>query len=117
MNGDVRVVMVSNRGPVSFVESDGGYEMTRGAGGMAGALDPVARSLGDHAVWIATATSEEDRKAIGTGAADDLIEELGYPLKLLDVDPETYARYYDVVSNRMLWFATSSTRGRTLTVP
>ncbi len=105
MNGDVRVVMVSNRGPVSFVESDGGYEMTRGAGGMAGALDPVARSLGDHAVWIATATSEDDRKAIETGAADELIEELGYPLQLLDVDPETYARYYDVVSNRMLWFA------------
>ena len=97
--------MVSNRGPVSFVERNGDYEMTRGAGGMAGALDPVARSLADEAVWIATATSEDDRKAIAAGAADRLSTELGYPLRLLEIDPETYSRYYDGVSNRMLWFA------------
>ena len=34
-----------------------------------------------------------------------MAEELGYRLHLLDIDPETYSRYYDVVSNRMLWFA------------
>ncbi len=105
MNGDISVVMVSNRGPVTFVERDGDYEMTRGAGGMAGALDPVARSLGEHAVWIATATSEDDRKAMAAGATDELSGELGYPLRLLDIDPDTYSLYYDVVSNRMLWFA------------
>ncbi|MFN2490137.1 MAG: trehalose-6-phosphate synthase [Actinomycetota bacterium] len=105
MNQDISVVMVSNRGPVSFVERDGGYEMTRGAGGMAGALDPVARQLGDRAVWIATATSEEDRKAIEAGAADGLSEELGYTVYLLEIEPDMYTDYYDVVSNRMLWFA------------
>ena len=105
MGAEVRVVMVSNRGPVSFVERNGDYEMKRGAGGMAGALDPVARSLAEEAVWIATATSEDDRKAIAAGAADRLPAELGYPVRLLDIEPETYARYYDMVSNRMLWFA------------
>jgi trehalose 6-phosphate synthase len=99
------VVIVSNRGPVSFVERDGDYDMTRGAGGMAGALDPVARSLGRRAAWIATATSEDDRKAIAAGAADRLEAELGYPVHLLDIDREVYSQYYDVVSNRMLWFA------------
>ena len=97
--------MVSNRGPVSFVEKNGDFEMTRGAGGMAGALDPVARSLGELALWIATATSEDDRKAIAAGATDDLSGELGYPLHLLELDPDVYSQYYDVVSNRMLWFA------------
>jgi trehalose 6-phosphate synthase len=102
---DLSVVMVSNRGPVSFVQQGGGFEMTRGAGGMAGALDPVARRLGDRAVWICAATSDDDRKAMAAGAADGLADELGYPVYLLDIEPEAYSKYYDVVSNRMLWFA------------
>lgn len=105
MNDDLSVVLVSNRGPISFIEGDGGFETKRGAGGLAGALDPVARRLGDHAVWIAAATSEGDRKALAAGAADGLDAQLGYPLYLLEIDPRTYADYYDVVSNRMLWFA------------
>ena len=105
MRDDTTIVLVSNRGPVSFVETSDGFETRRGAGGLAGALDPVARRLGDRAVWVAATTSDADRKALGSGAADGLAEQLGYPVYLLDVDPHTYARYYDVVSNRMLWFA------------
>ncbi|CAN5581547.1 glycosyltransferase family 20 protein [soil metagenome] len=105
MQNDISVVMVSNRGPVSFVEKDGSFEMARGAGGLSGALDPVARRLGDQAVWIAAANSEDDRKALKAGAADGLADELGYSLLLLDIEPEMYSQYYDVVSNRMLWFA------------
>jgi trehalose 6-phosphate synthase len=99
------IVLVSNRGPVSFVFNDGRFETTRGAGGLAGALDNVARRLGDHAVWIAAATSEEDREAIAAGAGEGLQEELGYPVRLLTFDSDVYDRYYNVVSNRMLWFA------------
>jgi trehalose 6-phosphate synthase len=102
---DLRVVLVSNRGPVSFVETDDGFDVARGAGGLSGALDPVARNLGDRAVWIAAATSDTDRKALASGAADGLESTLGYPLYLLDFDADSYSRYYDVVSNRMLWFA------------
>jgi trehalose 6-phosphate synthase len=105
MEEDTSVVFVSNRGPVSFIRSDSGFETKRGAGGLAGAMDPVARRLGPNAVWIAAATSDADREALHSGAADGLAEELGYPVYLLDIDPETYARYYDEVSNRMLWFA------------
>ena len=105
MRDDTTIVLVSNRGPVSFVEVPGGFETKRGAGGLAGALDPVARRLGDRAVWVAAATSNADRKALAAGEADGLADQLGYPVYLLDIDPETYSRYYDVVSNRMLWFA------------
>jgi trehalose 6-phosphate synthase len=90
---------------MSFVESGGQFEIKRGAGGLAGALDPVARRLGEHARWIAAATSDVDRAAIAAGAMDTLEEKLGYRMHLLEVDPETYADYYDNVSNRMLWFA------------
>ncbi|MFN2588301.1 MAG: trehalose-6-phosphate synthase [Actinomycetota bacterium] len=105
MRDDTTIVLVSNRGPVSFVETSDGFDTRRGAGGLAGALDPVARRLGERAVWVAATTSEADRKAVAAGAADGLAEQLGYPVYLLEIDPETYARYYDVVSNRMLWFA------------
>ena len=64
MVDDLSVVLVSNRGPVSFVEDGDGFGITRGAGGMAGALDPVARRLGDRALWIAAATSEVDKAAL-----------------------------------------------------
>ncbi|MDQ3954769.1 MAG: trehalose-6-phosphate synthase [Actinomycetota bacterium] len=105
MTDDLSVVLLSNRGPISFVESDDEFTIKRGAGGLAGALDPVARRLGDRAVWIATATSKTDRKALAAGAADGLAEQLGYPVYMLDIEPGVYSRYYDLVSNRMLWFA------------
>ena len=105
MQEDTSVVFVSNRGPVSFLRADDSFETKRGAGGLAGAMDPVARRLGENAVWIAAATSDGDREALHAGAADGLADELGYAVYLLDIDPETYARYYDEVSNRMLWFA------------
>ena len=98
-------MLASNRGAVSFVAENGGFELTRGAGGMAGALDPVARSLGDNATWIAAASSDDDRAAIKAGEVARLRDELGYPVRLLDIEPETYDRYYNIVSNRMLWFA------------
>lgn len=65
----------------------------------------MARRLGDRGAWIAAATSDDDRKAIEAGATADLPAQLGYPVYLLDIDRDMYARYYDVVSNRMLWFA------------
>jgi trehalose 6-phosphate synthase len=99
------IVLVSNRGPVSFRATIDGFDTKRGAGGLAGALDPVARRLGDNAIWIAAANSEDDRKALAGGAVQAVREELGYPIRLLDIDPDTYDRYYNNVSNRMLWFA------------
>ncbi|MGH2787447.1 MAG: alpha,alpha-trehalose-phosphate synthase (UDP-forming) [Actinomycetota bacterium] len=105
MEDDVSIVLASNRGPVSFVKTAEGFEPTRGAGGLAGALDWVARELGDRAIWIAAATSDDDREALAAGDAETTRELLGYPVRMLDFDPETYERYYNGVSNRMLWFA------------
>ena len=105
MRDDRRVTLVSNRGPVSFVRSDGDLGITRGAGGLAGAVDPVCRRLGDRALWICAATTDDDREAVRAGEPERLTELLGYPIKMIDIDAETYSRYYDEVSNRMLWFA------------
>lgn len=106
MTDEIKVTLVSNRGPVTLVRSeDGGFETKRGAGGLAGALDPVARRLGERATWIAAATSSADRDAKREGRIGSFRSVLGYEVDLIDIDPETYELYYDVVSNRMLWFA------------
>jgi trehalose 6-phosphate synthase len=102
---DPGVILASNRGPVTFSKTNGGFETARGAGGLAAALDSVARELGERAVWIAATTSDIDREALAAGEIDMVQKELGYRLQLLDIDPDIYRRYYDVVSNRMLWFA------------
>jgi trehalose 6-phosphate synthase len=106
MLNDLEIALVSNRGPVSFIAVDDDFDTKRGAGGLAGALDPVARRLGDRAIWIAAATSDTDRRAVRSGKAGQQLQELlGYRVTLLDIKPEVYSRYYNEVSNRMLWFA------------
>ena len=105
MPDELKVVLVSNRGPISFIAADDGFDTKRGAGGLAGALDPVARRLGDRALWVAAATSDTDRRAVRSGETEQLRDLLGYRVMLLDIQPEVYSRYYNEVSNRMLWFA------------
>ena len=105
MPDDPVVVLASNRGPVTFSKTEHGFETTRGAGGLAAGLDSVARELGERAIWIAATNSDTDREALAEGEVERAEKELGYQLQLLDIEPDVYRRYYDVVSNRMLWFA------------
>ena len=96
-------VVVSNRGPFSFVaDADGGYTARMGAGGVAGALGPMLTSgaAGDGGAWIAAALGDGDRAAVRDGAVDAP----GIALTLLDIEPRRYRLYYDVVSNGILWF-------------
>jgi trehalose 6-phosphate synthase len=96
-------VVVSNRGPYRFVtRPDGGFDVRPGAGGIATALGPLLMSgaAGPGAAWVAAAMSDDDRSAQRAGA----VATPGIALTLLDVDPLEYRRYYDVVSNGVLWF-------------
>ena len=102
---DFKVALVSNRGPVSFLRKGSGFDVSGPAGGVAPTLHRVLSRLHDRAVWFAAAISADDRDAVASGEMTKVREELGYRVDLLDIDEETYHRYYDVVSNRMLWFA------------
>ena len=94
------VVLVSNRGPVSFErQADGSLTSRRGAGGLVSGIGPLAAE-GD-VTWLAAAMTDDDRAAASTG----LVEAEGFRVRLLDLDPERFRLAYEVVSNEVLWFA------------
>ncbi len=97
------LILVSNRGPVTF--SDGG-SFRRGTGGLVTALMGLATHR--EITWIASAMTDGDiAEAERNGgrpfpvATDDGNE---YRVKLVASDPEAYDRFYNVVANPMLWF-------------
>ncbi|HEV2810831.1 MAG TPA: trehalose-6-phosphate synthase [Acidimicrobiales bacterium] len=96
---DPHVVIVSNRGPLSFsVADDGALVARRGGGGLVSALGPAV--TGSGATWIAAAITDADRRA----ASEGVVEAAGFRLRSLVVDPDAYRAYYDVVSSGALWF-------------
>jgi trehalose 6-phosphate synthase len=93
------LVIVSNRGPLSFsIAPDGSLVARRGAGGLVSSLAPLVEGTG--AMWIAAAMSDADRHA----AASGVVEAEGFRYRSLAVDQGQYQMAYDVVSNATLWF-------------
>ena len=92
------VVIVSNRGPLSFARDERGLTARRGAGGLVSGLAPLV--AGTDAIWLAAAMSDADREAAHHGTA----EEDGLRVRLLDIDPARYRMSYDVICNATLWF-------------
>ena len=96
---DRPVVIVSNRGPVSFRHDESGALVARrGAGGLVSGIGPLVAGTG--ATWIAAAMSDADREA----AAGGVIEAEGFRVRALAVDPDDFRLAYDVVCNAVLWF-------------
>jgi trehalose 6-phosphate synthase len=97
------LVLVSNRGPVTF-QPDG--SMKRGTGGLVTALQGLASHR--DAVWIASAMTDADAEvAAKEGGRPFEVEapEGGkYRIRLISSDPEAYNGFYNVIANPMLWF-------------
>jgi trehalose 6-phosphate synthase len=94
------LLVVSNRGPLSFGFDEEGRPVSTGsAGGLAGTLHSIFEGSG--ATWVACAMSDADRAA----AAEGLMNERGLKMVTVDPDPETYQMAYNVVSNATLWYA------------
>jgi trehalose 6-phosphate synthase len=105
--GRRKLIVVSNRGPVTFGRDESGDRVARrGGGGLVTAL----RSLVFHhdVTWIASAMGQEDRAAVeqaGGGAIEETARD-GSPfrLRLVGHDQSAYDWFYNVVANPMLWF-------------
>lgn len=93
------IVIVSNRGPVSFSrDEDGGLVARRGAGGLVSGLGPLV--IGTDTTWVAAAMSEADREAGSAG----VIEAEGFRVRAVSVPTAPYRMAYDVIANATLWF-------------
>jgi trehalose 6-phosphate synthase len=97
------LVLVSNRGPVTF-DDDG--EMTRGTGGLVTALTGLASHR--DAIWIASALTDGDAKVSRErgGRPFEVESPDGgtYRIRLVSSDPAAYEGFYSVFANPMLWF-------------
>jgi trehalose 6-phosphate synthase len=96
------LVLVSNRGPVTF-DVDGSF--TRGSGGLVTALTGLATHR--DAVWIASAMTEGDvsKSRERDGRAFKVDAPSGkFEVRLVVSEPDAYDRFYNVVANPMLWF-------------
>src|SRR6201986_5358527 len=103
MSTDTPLVLVSNRGPVTFGP---GGEIKRGTGGLVTALIGLASHR--PVTWVASAMTDEDIEAAEgkngkpfpcTGPEGD-----EYRVKLVASDNDAYDGFYNIISNPMLWF-------------
>src|SRR3954464_10740138 len=103
-DGRAPLVLVSNRGPVTY-QDDG--SVRRGGGGLVTALTGLASHR--EAVWIASAMTEADaEKAREADGRPFRVQSPSggreYLVRLVESDPDAYDRFYNVVANPMLWF-------------
>ncbi len=103
------LIVASNRGPVTFnLEPDGSFTSRKGSGGVVTAVSSIARDR--QPIWIAAAMTEGDRHRarIARGRGETLISLPGpnpeFRLQFVVPEPETYHKYYNVISNPLLWF-------------
>jgi trehalose 6-phosphate synthase len=102
-----KLIVVSNRGPVSFGrDAEGRRIESRGGGGLVTALRGL---LHYHDVtWIASAITDEDRAVAGETIDATAADGSAYRLHLVSHDEQAYDWYYNVVANPMLWFVQHS---------
>ncbi len=101
-----RILVASNRGPVSFSRDEGGQlTAKRGGGGVVSGLSSVAGS--EDMLWVCAALSEADRAAARQspgGLLDAGGNAGGSAVRMLDIAPATFNRAYNTVANSVLWF-------------
>jgi trehalose 6-phosphate synthase len=124
---DLPLVLLSNRGPVSFDRDASGRTVNRGSGGLVSALSGLAEHL-DDAVWVCGAATDEDvAVARDTDGGSILVQTHPHPhlvdgdpdgpalrVRLVVTDPAAYADFYSVWSNPILWFIQHGLYGRSL---
>src|SRR5215213_265017 len=100
---DRPLVLVSNRGPVTFQE-DGWIK--RGTGGLVTALTGLASHR--DAIWIASAMTDRDTEVSRENGDRPFSVEAPhggeFRVRFVASDPEAYDGFYNVIANPMLWF-------------
>jgi trehalose 6-phosphate synthase len=111
MNAEARgrVLVASNRGPLSFrLSDDGKLTSHRGGGGMVSGLSSVAGQA--EVLWVCAALSDADRAAARAApggyldTSGDGRDPAGSAVRMLDIGAATFERAYNGIANSTLWF-------------
>src|SRR5690242_2961780 len=118
-----RVLVASNRGPVSYRRAGasgeareagasadgagaGALVARRGGGGLVSGLSAIGPDAG--ALWVCSALSHTDREAAREAARRgrrlNVADTGGQAVRMLDIDPVTFADAYNGIANSTLWF-------------
>ncbi|MGH2503434.1 MAG: trehalose-6-phosphate synthase, partial [Ktedonobacterales bacterium] len=102
-----RILIVSNRGPVSYTRDPrtGRVISHPGAGGVVSGL--LSATENRPVSWVAVAMTDAERaiaRGEERGAGATLRERPNIALRLVETTADAYRRYYNGVSNKALWF-------------
>ena len=101
--GDRRLLIATNRGPVSFaVTPEGELRPRRSSGGLVTALSQVGRHV--PVTWLAAPMSEGDRRGISEPRLIDRALPGEMRLRFTPVERASYEAAYNVIANPLLWF-------------
>ena len=103
---DRRLIVASNRGPITFYRTSAGkVRRRRGTGGVVSAVSAISRYV--NPVWICSPMSDVDREMAEEASAEPLPVSTGeytFSLRFVLSEEETYRQYYSEISNPLLWF-------------
>src|SRR5262245_32554734 len=102
-----RVLVASNRGPVSYTQGDDGQlTAKRGGGGMVSGLSTVADN--EDMLWVCAALSDGDRAAARRAGEGGLLplhgSTGGSAIRMLGLPESVFQHAYNGVANSVLWF-------------
>ncbi len=102
--GDRRLIIATNRGPVTFtLGAAGALRARRGSGGLVTALGQVGHHV--PVTWVAAAMSEGDRRAADDAKLlDEAAGDENVRLRFVSVERSVYEQAYNVIANPFLWF-------------
>ncbi len=103
-----RLIIASNRGPVEYMLSQSKMlKPRRGAGGLVTALIDAVKNM--EVTWVAMAMTEGDRIALkeaqhSGGLLLSPLPGQKMQLRYVSISKAAYHKYYEKVSNQVLWF-------------
>src|SRR6266566_6476509 len=103
-----RLIVATNRGPIEYyLSQDNELRHHRGAGGMVTALLETGKRM--EVTWVAMAMTEGDRVTLNEarqhgGLLPSSLHSQKMQLHYVAVPKIVYEKYYEKISNRILWF-------------
>src|SRR5204863_405209 len=97
----MRLIIVSNRLPVTLEKTSGDWSARCGSGGLVSALKPIMRKYGGQ--WIGWPGTHEQEGLDIPGTLRKFEQTAGFELSDVSLSPEEIDGFYHGFSNEIIW--------------